>query len=405
MGVVSGTGAKALTPADYKDRQIADGLAGTAKIVYRLVLTLIGLGLFTVIALGQPDAYFLNPAATVSVPTIGATTAKAMLVFVPLLLIATRVYAQVYVDHWRALDAEADRRNLKLSAEISPMRHWLLRLVIGSVLNLLVPAALIALTWKAMALPHSWGVGLLLVTLLTIAGHLLQCCHGLRGQRIGSAGVLAVAVFAAFLVSGFGLPLRDAVRRPFDLRYADLSKTDLSGYDLRAADLRQAYLNGADLRLADLRGAWLAGAELQKADLESARLLYASFRRANLQEANLSGTTLQDGDLGWASLQEAELFRASFQEAFLFEANLQDANLRWANLQEANLSGANLQDASLYGANLQDANLLRAKLSQAQLNEACLFDMSKPPKNLPSGLKPPTSICGLFTRVTRPPAD
>ena len=126
---------RASSKQSYTAEQIADGLNETAKTVNRLMLTLLGLGLFSLLAIAQPDAYLLNPAESVSVPTVGAASAKAVLIIGPLMLVAVRAYLQIYVDHWRNLDGIAMDRDIRLPAVVSPMRHALLRLLIGTVLD------------------------------------------------------------------------------------------------------------------------------------------------------------------------------------------------------------------------------------------------------------------------------
>ena len=80
-----------------------------------------------------------------------------------------------------------------------------------------------------------------------------------------------------------------------DLRYADLSDTNLSDANLRYADLSDANLRGADLRYADL---------------SDANLRYADLRYASLCHTNLKGADLSDADLSDADLSGANLHRA-----------------------------------------------------------------------------------------------
>ena len=75
-----------------------------------------------------------------------------------------------------------------------------------------------------------------------------------------------------------------------DLRYADLSDTNLSDANLRYADLSDANLRGADLRYADL---------------SDANLRYADLRYASLCHTNLKGADLSDADLSGANLHRA----------------------------------------------------------------------------------------------------
>ena len=78
----------------------------------------------------------------------------------------------------------------------------------------------------------------------------------------------------------------------YDLRYADLSNTNLSNIDLsdtrlRGINLSDADFSGADFSDADLRGANLSGADFSGAFLMGADLAHADLRGANLSGANL----------------------------------------------------------------------------------------------------------------------
>ena len=143
---------------------------------------------------------------------------------------------------------------------------------------------------------------------------------------------------------------------------ADLRYTDLSGTDLTDVDLRYANLRGTDLRYADLRYANLSDADLRYADLRYADLWNANLRYVNLSDADLRNTDLSDTDLSGANLRNANLRNT----------NLRNANLRNTNLRNANLEGADLWNADLINANLSDADLINANLSDADLRKADL---------------------------------
>lgn len=360
------------TAEKYTDQQIVDGLNETAKTVNRLMLTLLALGLFSLLSIGLPDAYLLTPAATVSVPSVGATSAKALLIVGPLLLIGARVYLQIYVEHWRDLDEIARARNIMRAAIVSPMRHPMLRWLAGAVFYLLVPVALAAFTWKAIAIPKWWGYGLLIVTVFVLAAHLLQDWRLKWTVRLGICAIIAGVIG----VIGRCVFMQD-LHRPLDLRFAELNLTNLAGMDLRKADLRQAKLNGADLRRAKLQGADLTRAMLERADLRWAQLQRAILIEAELQRADLTGAQLKNANLILAQLQKANLSDAQLQGADLEEAQLQGAdleaaNLKWAGLEDAQLKDANLHEAKLQGADLTGAQLQGAELSGANLQSTTL---------------------------------
>lgn len=94
-----------------------------------------------------------------------------------------------------------------------------------------------------------------------------------------------------------GAHARRSVRRPRDLRGADLVGADLRGADLCGAVLRGAVLLGADLRGADLRLADVTGADTRGARVGGADLRQVLFLTgAQLEAASGdAGTRLDDG--------------------------------------------------------------------------------------------------------------
>ena len=221
------------TDEEYTDEQIADGLSETAKTVNRLMLTLLALGLFSLLAIGQPDAYLLNPAATVELPSVGAASAKALLIVGPLLLIGVRIYLQIYVQHWREFDTIANARKIKGAAVVSPMRHNLLRLMVGAVFYFLVPIALAAFTWKGMAIPKWWGYGLFFSAVFVSIVNFTLNLYRERFDwwvRIYFAGNITVIIFVGFI---YHTENTDYLRRTFDLRAANLVTADRKAQGLR----------------------------------------------------------------------------------------------------------------------------------------------------------------------------
>lgn len=145
-----------------------------------------------------------------------------------------------------------------------------------------------------------------------------------------------------------------------DLRYADLSNTDLRGFDLSNIDFRNAKLSGADLRDVFLVNTNLEGANLNNANLTGAVLNYANLRSASLANAKLAYAKLDDADLTDACLSNAD-----FSSAYMFKSILMNTNLSRANLFRADLQNANLRQAHLYFADLSFANLTYADIRGA----------------------------------------
>ena len=361
-----------VTGEQYTEEQILEGLTETARTISRLMITLLVLALFSLLAIGQPDAYLLDTAAKVNVPSIGATTAKALLIVGPLLLIGVRIYLQIYVEHWRCLDAIANQKKIKRPVVVSPMRHRVLARFTDLALYLLVPIVLVAFTWKAMALPATWGHGLFALTIFVTAVHLMQgWSRKWRARLYISAGIGTVVGVIGVL------PFIDDLQRPLDLRYANIKNTDLSNVDLRRADLRQADLSGADLTEANMQEA-----DLDEANLKGARLDWANLKKARFNFANLEGASLSRADLEGAILFGANLQRTRYFETNLKGAQFDKANLKRANISSSELTGASFKQANLEGARIIGVDMQKARLDNANLQRAELWNSNLERANL-----------------------
>lgn len=314
--------------------RLFEAQAETARTINRLMLTSTVLGLVGFLVLGFPDVYMLSTKTTVSVPFGGAASFKTMLLALPVIVIAVRVYLQIYVHHWRRLDRITKRFSTRRVPVLSPLRQPLLRLFTGFILYALVPLVLSVLAYKAMVIP-SWGVALLGVTV--VVGYVQVCPKRWLWPAKIVPPIIVVAAVTFIIYEG----KLSVFRRSFQLELADLERAILTGQDMKRANLVNTNLRQAKLFRADLGDAKLYGAELQK--------------------ANLHGANLQKASLWAANLQGASLFRANLQEA-----SLNDTNLQFADLREANLRKTTLYRANLSGANLQDTNV-----TQKQLAEAC----------------------------------
>jgi uncharacterized protein YjbI with pentapeptide repeats len=350
-----------------RSERLLDAQAETARTINRLMLTLLGLGLVGTLTLGFPDSYLLTTATTVSIPFAGAASFKALLVLGPVLLIAVRVYLEVYLSHWRRLNRMTERQHVARTPVVSPLRHPLLKLFAFFVLYLLVPLVLAVFTWEAMVF-REWAAALLYVTVASSTVLLFLRLPWGWFYRFVAPPLALLAIFVTAEYDG----AFESFRRPLQLQFADLSRTVLSEVDLRGANLERADLRSADLRRASLQRAYLVETNLRLADLRGANLSESTLFGASLQNAYLHNTDLQGAKLSQARLQGARMWRANLQKANLRFANLQGTTLNVANLQEAILSDANLQGASLRGADLQGAHLARANLRDADLQKAHL---------------------------------
>jgi hypothetical protein len=333
---------------------IAQAEDETTASIMRIMLTLVGAALFCILSLLTPDISLLIGDENLNVPLAGPVSFLGFIVVGPAVLIALRIYLQIYVEHWYRL--ESVRRRMPAAdrpPSLSPVRNPILRAFAAFTLYLLLPLTMLAFTWKAFVLP-GWGQSLLYVTVAVTAVHIVLPFRW-DGQ-VKALLSIAATVFTAALVYDQELPLR-----PFNLFRADLS---------------QQWLVDSTLPFANLKFA-----DLQRATLWRAELEHAFLWRANLKDADLKGADLKRADLKGADLEGAVLW---------------NADLNRAVLKRTDLEGAILEGAILEGADLEGASLLNARnLKQKQLEEACLNEATE----LPPGYKLPRS--GYLCRQRR----
>lgn len=97
---------------------------------------------------------------------------------------------------------------------------------------------------------------------------------------------------------------------PLDLRNADLSERDLSGFDLSGARFDRADLTGATLSHADMAGASLRRSDLTMANLVGADLSGAILYRASFTAAGLSGTVFSGACFGFTCVSDCDFSSA-----------------------------------------------------------------------------------------------
>lgn len=158
----------------------------------------------------------------------------------PLVLIALRVYLQIYVEHSKRLDRLAQRVPVVRAPNLVPLQNRLMRFISGVIFYLLLPVAMMLFAWKAAVFPV-WGSSLLCVIV----------SHGMLSLRSVSSRLKALlsagaAILAGVVIFGFG---------PVRLRSFDLERMNLSGQWLVSHDLRGANLYRANLEHANLSGA------------------------------------------------------------------------------------------------------------------------------------------------------
>jgi uncharacterized protein YjbI with pentapeptide repeats len=387
-------GERTLASEDEEQRRTAEARVKTGDFIARLMMAYAGFAAFCVFALLSPDRLVFVAKVNLNMPFAGNVSFLAFMVAAPALLIGMRFYLEVYVQHWRQLDADLVPETEPKT--LSPLKHPRLRIFSAVVLYPLLPSILVLFAWKAAA-KDVWGEAFLLLTAVCTAAQAYQFVRRRGSRRAATVAAVSGYVFIFVFVGvfyGWELP-----HRGLNLAREDLNATDLVGEDLRNAVLARANLSNADL----------TGANLAFANLAGANLAGASLTRANLTGAGLAGADLTSADLTRATLTDASLVGANLAGANLTSAHLTNATLRFAKLPGANLNGADLTGALLLGTNLTNADLMDAaltdaellgadftsakNLTQVELDSACIRKSVEPP-TLPEGLDPPRKICG-----------
>jgi hypothetical protein len=340
---------------------VAQALNETYATIVKIMLASVGAASFCLLSLFAPDSSLLTGGVTLNVPFAGPVSFLGFMIIGPLVLIALRIYLQIYIEFMRRLERICQRLHPVRVPILLIRRNVLLRGFTGFVLYLLLPLTMIAFTWKAAVLV-AWIPALVGATTAVIVSHVILPLRwpwrsklSLQSKILLGLGVVIIPAGAilAILTRFGGEPLQ----RPYHLFRADLSGQWLRGQDLKGADLWGANLGGADL----------VGADLENADLEGANLV-----AAHLEYASLEGANLVAADLGGAHLEYANLWGA----------HLKYASLEGANLGGADLGGAHLEYANLGGAHLANADLSKTTgTTQTQLDKACGTN-AKPPGGL-----------------------
>jgi len=349
---------------------ISEALVKTGDLIARLMMSYAGFAAFCVFTLLSPDLLMIESQASLNVPIAGNVSFLAFMIVAPTFLIGTRIYLEIYVSRWRALDK--DLPAVAKPRTISPLKHPVLSVFSAVVLYLLLPALLALFTWKVAA-KDVWGDAFLCLTVIAIVVQILLLM-GARDVLLGAFTTMAVLVGLTIIAAGGIIP-----HRGLYLYRADLKGAYLWGEDFREAFLAAADLTGANLRGANLTRAFLITTKLSKANIQNAHLTEAKLGFADLTGANLRYATLTGANLTEADLTGADLTEADLAGAFLGLTDLNEADLTGADLSYVDLIGANLRNANLRNANLLDVK----SLTQEQLE---IVRSSPPPKFLPKDL-------------------
>jgi len=139
----------------------------------------------------------------------------------------------------------------------------------------------------------------------------------------------------------------------------DLERITLYGWNLRGANLSRTELTYAMLHRCFLERANLEEAEIHNADLSATDFTEATLVKANLCESILGAQDVEHARGGGHGYGRASFYKANLTGAHLCGANIYHGCLVKANLRGADLRRANLAFAELEGCDLSSAILDR----------------------------------------------
>jgi hypothetical protein len=121
---------------------ISEARDKTAAQVVRVGLLFLGTTAFCVLSLLSPDSALLAGNDRISVPLAGPVSFIGFMLLGPTLLIALRLYLQIYVEHSNRLDRLARRMPAARAPTLVPLKNPLIRIVSGLTFYLLLPVVM-----------------------------------------------------------------------------------------------------------------------------------------------------------------------------------------------------------------------------------------------------------------------
>jgi hypothetical protein len=106
------------------------------------------------------------------VPLAGPVSFFGFMLLGPAVLIALRVYLQIYVEHGDRLDRLARSVSVLRAPTLVPLQNPVIRLFSGLIFYVLLPVAMMLFAWKAAVFP-AWGSGLFGLAIAVIASHVM----------------------------------------------------------------------------------------------------------------------------------------------------------------------------------------------------------------------------------------
>jgi hypothetical protein len=174
-------------------------------------LTFIGTAAFCLLSLLSPDTALLGGNEKINVPFAGPVSSFGFMLLGPAVLIALRVYLQIYVEHSNRLDRLARSVSVLRAPTLVPLQNSLIRPFSGLIFYVLLPVAMMLFAWKAAVFP-AFGSVLFGLALAAIASHVMLPFSKLSWRKRAALSVSAAIIAGALMANYFG-PLH----RPFDM--------------------------------------------------------------------------------------------------------------------------------------------------------------------------------------------
>jgi len=176
-----------------------------ATQVTRIGLTFLGTAAFCLLSLLSPDSALLGGSEKINVPFAGPVSFFGFMLLGPVVLIALRVYLQIYVEHGDRLDRLARSLSVPRAPTLVPLQNPLIRLFSALIFYMLLPVAILLFAWKAAVFPD--GALLLFgVAIAVVTGHVMLFSRfSWRSRVLLSVGA---AIIAGAIMLGFGPPSR-----------------------------------------------------------------------------------------------------------------------------------------------------------------------------------------------------
>jgi hypothetical protein len=177
-----------------------------AAQVTRIGLLFLGTTAFCLLSLLSPDSALLGGSEKINVPLAGPVSFFGFMLLGPAVLIALRIYLQMYVEHGDRLDRLARWASAERALTLVPLENPLVRLLSALTFYALLPVTILLFAWKAAVFPN-WGAGLFAIAAAVIIGHVMLPFSRLSWRSKGALSV-GVAIIVGGVMLAFGTPHR-----------------------------------------------------------------------------------------------------------------------------------------------------------------------------------------------------